>query len=156
MAQQLRKNPPVNAGATGDLSSISGSGRSPGGNNGNLLQYSLPRKFHGQRNLAGYSPWGHKESDTTQWPSMCTYVHFLSEFLSAGANGGVFPFLFTYGKGCKLVTGVDTSQNCFVSCLNSELMLKIEWPNKMLPFELFAIPFVSGRSQAAAFLLCKN
>ena len=23
-------------------------------------------KFHGQRNLAGYSPWGHKESDTTE------------------------------------------------------------------------------------------
>ena len=26
----------------------------------------LPGKFHGQRNLAGYSPWGHKESDTTE------------------------------------------------------------------------------------------
>ena len=25
----------------------------------------LPRKFHGQRSLVGYSPWGHKESDTT-------------------------------------------------------------------------------------------
>ena len=22
-------------------------------------------EFHGQRNLAGYSPWGHRESDTT-------------------------------------------------------------------------------------------
>ena len=25
----------------------------------------LPREFHGQRSLAGYSPWGHKESDMT-------------------------------------------------------------------------------------------
>ena len=25
----------------------------------------LPRKSHGQRNLAGYSPYGHKESDMT-------------------------------------------------------------------------------------------
>ena len=25
----------------------------------------LPGIFHGQRSLAGYSPWGHKESDTT-------------------------------------------------------------------------------------------
>ena len=25
-----------------------------------------PRKFHGQRSLAGYSPWGCKESDTTE------------------------------------------------------------------------------------------
>ena len=27
----------------------------------------LPRKSHGQRSLAGYSPWGSKESDTTKW-----------------------------------------------------------------------------------------
>ena len=26
----------------------------------------LPGKFHGQRNLAGYSPWGHKELDTIE------------------------------------------------------------------------------------------
>ena len=26
----------------------------------------LPGKFHGQRNLAGYSPQGRKESDTTE------------------------------------------------------------------------------------------
>ena len=26
----------------------------------------LPGEFHGQRNLAGYSPWGHKESDMTE------------------------------------------------------------------------------------------
>ena len=29
----------------------------------------LLRKFHGQRNLAGYSPWGHKELDTTDQES---------------------------------------------------------------------------------------
>ena len=27
----------------------------------------LPGKSHGQRNLAGYSLWGHKESDTNEW-----------------------------------------------------------------------------------------
>jgi len=27
---------------------------------------SLPGEFHGQKNLASYSPWGHKESDTTE------------------------------------------------------------------------------------------
>ena len=26
----------------------------------------LAWKIHGQRSLAGYSPWGHKESDTTE------------------------------------------------------------------------------------------
>ena len=27
-----------------------------------------------QRSLAGYSPWGHKESDTTEWLSMHTHI----------------------------------------------------------------------------------
>ena len=26
----------------------------------------LPGEFHGQKSLAGYSPWGHTESDTTE------------------------------------------------------------------------------------------
>ena len=26
----------------------------------------FPREFHGQRSLVGYSPWGHKDSDTTE------------------------------------------------------------------------------------------
>ena len=30
----------------------------------------LPGESHGQRSLAGYSPWGHRESDTTQRLSM--------------------------------------------------------------------------------------
>ena len=38
---------------------------SPEAGHGNPLQYSS-RKFHSQRSLAGYSPWGHKESGTTE------------------------------------------------------------------------------------------
>ena len=34
------KNSPTNAGDTGDVSSVSGLGRSPGGGNGSPLQYS--------------------------------------------------------------------------------------------------------------------
>ena len=30
---------------------------------------------HGQRSLAGYSPWGHKEPDTTEWHSTHTNIH---------------------------------------------------------------------------------
>ena len=36
----MAKNPPVNAGDTGDVGSIPGSGRFPGEGNGNPLQYS--------------------------------------------------------------------------------------------------------------------
>ena len=65
MAQQV-KNPPANAGDTGDVGSIPGSGRSPGRRKWQPTLVFLPGKFHGQRSLRGYSPWGHKESDTTK------------------------------------------------------------------------------------------
>ena len=50
----------------GDLGSIPGLGRSPGGGHGNSLQYSCLENPQGQRSLMGYSPWGCKESDTTE------------------------------------------------------------------------------------------
>ena len=37
-----------------------------GEENGNLLQYACLGKSHGQKSLVGYSPWGRKESDTTE------------------------------------------------------------------------------------------
>ena len=45
----------------------------------------LPGKFHGQRSLAGYSPWGHKELDTTQ-PSL-THLSDLNEPDLKALNG---------------------------------------------------------------------
>ena len=50
----------------GDVGLIPGLGGSPGGGNSNPLQYSCLENLHGQRSLAGYSPWGHKESDMTE------------------------------------------------------------------------------------------
>ena len=50
----------------GDLGSIPGLGRSPGGGHGNPLHCSCLENLHGQRSLVGYSPWGHKESDMTE------------------------------------------------------------------------------------------
>ena len=49
--------------SVGDLDSIPGWGRAPGGGHGNSLQYSGLRNPHGQRSLVGYSPWGLKELD---------------------------------------------------------------------------------------------
>ena len=47
-----------------DLGSTPGWGRSPGEGNGYSFQYSCLENS-GQRSLMSYSPWGHKESDTT-------------------------------------------------------------------------------------------
>ena len=57
-----------------DLGLIPGSGKSPGEGNGYPLQYSCLGESHGQRSLEGYSPWGHKESDTTE-PLTHTHTH---------------------------------------------------------------------------------
>ena len=64
------KNPPAKAGDAGDVGLIPGSGKSPAVGNG--IPVFLPGKFHGERSLLGYSPWGCKESDMTE------RLHFLS------------------------------------------------------------------------------
>ena len=42
----------------------------------------LPRKSHGRRSLVGCSPWGHEESDTTEW----LHFHFSLSCIREG-NG---------------------------------------------------------------------
>ena len=52
--------------SVGDPGSVPGLGRSRGEGHGNPLQYSCLENPHEQRSLAGYSQWGHKESDMTE------------------------------------------------------------------------------------------
>ena len=68
------KHLPANAGATGDGGSIAESGRSPRGGNGNPLHHSWTEKS-GQRSLADYSLWDHKELDTTEHTHTHTHKH---------------------------------------------------------------------------------
>ena len=35
-----------------------------------------PGESYGQRSLVGYSPWGHKESDTTEWLTFTFTLRF--------------------------------------------------------------------------------
>ena len=62
----------------GDLGSIPGSGRSSGEGNGST-PVLLPEKSHGRRSPVSYSPWGCKESDTTE-PLHFTLFHFLVNY----------------------------------------------------------------------------
>ena len=57
-----------------NLGSIPGLGRAPGGGHGNPLQYTCLENPHGQRSLAGYSPWGRKELDTTEQLSTAQHI----------------------------------------------------------------------------------
>jgi len=52
--------------SAGDLGSIPGLARTPGGGHGNPLQCSCLENPHAQRSLAGYSPWGCKEAVMTK------------------------------------------------------------------------------------------
>ena len=58
----------------GDLASIPGLGRSPGEGNGYPLHYSYLENPRGQRSLTDYSPWDHRESDTTERLSLFTFT----------------------------------------------------------------------------------
>ena len=60
------ENMPADAGDLREAGSVPGSGRSPGGKNGNPLQYSCLENPHGQRSLMGNHPWGLKELDTAE------------------------------------------------------------------------------------------
>ena len=73
------KNLPGN---TGDMGSIPGSGKSPGGGHGSPLQHSCLQNTHGQRSLAGCSPWGRKGSDTTEQLSTAQIVYILTPGIS--------------------------------------------------------------------------
>ena len=59
------KNPPTKAGDIRDAGSVSGS-EDPWEGKWQPTRVFLPRKLHGQRSLADYSPWGHKELDMTE------------------------------------------------------------------------------------------
>ena len=52
----------------------------------NCHTYFLLGEFHGQTSLAGYSPWGHKESDTTEQLILyskiyMSYLQYLSQLV---------------------------------------------------------------------------
>ena len=67
------KNPLAKRGDIGDAGVIPGSGRSPGVGKWQPTLVFLPRESYGQRSLAGYSPWGCKESDMLK--RLSAYAH---------------------------------------------------------------------------------
>ena len=81
------KNPPANAGDARDVGLI----LNPWCRQ--LTPVFLPGECHGQRSLAGYSPWGHRESDTTN-------TFFLS---------------FFEGRDTELVLNVLNRRDCLAS-----------------------------------------
>ena len=82
------KNLPANAGDSGDTGSIPVLRRSRRRERLPTPVF-LPGRSHGQRNLAGYSPWGLEELATTGWlsKSVCMYIHTLCLLYPFTING---------------------------------------------------------------------
>ena len=85
------KNLPANTGDTRDVGLIPESGRSFGVGNGKWkpTPVFLTGKFHRQRSMVGYSPWGCKESDMTEYTPTDTHTHiyFFLPFHSETCRG---------------------------------------------------------------------
>ena len=106
----------------------------------------LPGKSHGQRSLIGYSPWGHKELDMTEW------LHFLSLFMDLTfqvqmqycslQHWTLLPSPITSTTGCCFCFGSFWLQNNF-------LELFLHWP----PVAYWA-PTDLGSSSFSVLSLC--
>ena len=74
----------------GYLGSIPGLGRSSRGGHGNPPQYSFLENPHGQRSLAGYSPWGCEELDPTErlnWTEYSIVYVYHNFFIHSSVSG---------------------------------------------------------------------
>ena len=92
----------------GDPSSIPGWRRSPGGGHGNPLQYSCLENPHGQRSLAGYSSWSHKEMDMTERSSTAQHmISYVEQF---------FIYLYIFFKKMKRQKTDFISTQTFKRC----------------------------------------
>ena len=78
----------------------------------------MPGKSHGPRSLVGYSPWGHKESDTTERLNSTELLSLGKETAcNAGYLGSILSLgqPFGEGKGYPLLySGLENFLDCIV------------------------------------------
>ena len=95
-----------------------GSGRSPGREKWQPTPVFLPEISHGQRGLAGYSPWGLIESDMAEWLSTHTWTRQRPGALSRSflcfsdlwMTQTTEPFVFSFlSFTCQIVTNTQNS-----------------------------------------------
>ena len=95
------KNLPDSAGDLRDAGSIPGSGTFPWRRKGQPSPVLLPGESHGRRGLAGYSPWGRKQSDTLG--------DLAQHLLSAGGKTVAWILLLVAGASPAQLLGAEHS-----------------------------------------------
>ena len=141
----------------GNLDLISGSGRSPGGGNGNPLQYS-PRKIPWTEEPGGLHSRSHKESDTTE--QACTHLWWSTASWLWRASVAVAPQALEIRSVVVVQTSlaapghVGSSQirdRTHVSC--SDMRILYHWATREATTHAFKIledkMFLSWRLQSA-------
>ena len=109
----------------GDLGSNPGLGRFPQRRKWQPTPVFLPGEFHVQRSLAGYSPWGLKESDMTEkltlWVSQVALV-IKNPFPNAGdiRDRGLIP-------GLGRILGKGNGNPLWYSCLENPMVWGAWW-----------------------------
>ena len=104
------KNPPASVGHIRDTGLISGSGRAPWRRAWQPTPVFLPGESHGQRSLAGYSPWGCKELDRTELDK-CTQKQLLKSCLQYYFLTWVYAYIL-FGKNQKVGSKPKFTMNC--------------------------------------------
>ena len=133
------------------------------GGHGNLLLYSCLENPRGQRSLEGYSPWSHKESDTTEGLTLSLKISLA--FWSPNSNDQLFVWLHALQKpGIKLILlrGLRRKENLpqgkdeeFTQANTSEGMWVLTWLGTILRSDityLLSFDFFSKEIETAVHL----
>ena len=111
----------------GDMGLNPGSGRFPQRRKWHPTPVLLPGKSHGRRSVVGYSPWGCKESDTTE-PFHLLLFPFIKHLLYSGSLLNITPCVASFMSHnslimnvvlCRLTGGETEAQRCYKCCQQS-------------------------------------
>ena len=102
----------------GDLGSIPGLGRCPGGGHGNPHQYSCLENPHEQKSLAGHRPWGHKGLDATERLSTHSTHGFSDKNLLCSDFLG--KFFKTHSFDMNIISAVCPQSLCLLFSMKTE------------------------------------
>ena len=111
----------------GDLGSVLGLWRFPGGGHGNPLQSSCLEKPHGWRSLAGYCPWGHKELYMTE--RLSTHSNSQTDNSNSATQLTLSPVYFQQLSGDS-TTSVSTGILYSVSSVSPLILSSLPLPLK--------------------------
>ena len=100
----------------------------------------LPGKSHGRRSLVGYSPWGRKESDTTEQLHFTRYFYFIFDFFcNPGTKKGCLLLLLLFNIVLevlamtiwkeKIIKGTEIGKEVKLSLFADYMILYTENPN---------------------------